>query len=113
MRHRKIGRKFGRESHQRKALFRSLCTSLVKYERIETTLHKAKDLRRQIEKAISVAKRLHAAKGETEQQTKAIKAAKRTIVTIRIQKIYRDLISGPPFNIHSLSSTTLQFTIDS
>ena len=46
MRHQKTMRKFGRESHQRKALLRSLCTSLVKYERIETTLQKAKDLKR-------------------------------------------------------------------
>jgi len=56
MRHRKIGRKFGRESHQRLALFRALCTSLVKYERITTTLQKAKDTRRLIEKAITLAK---------------------------------------------------------
>lgn len=56
MRHKKIGRKFGRESHQRKALLRSLCTSLVKYERIQTTLAKAKDLRRVIEKAVTIAK---------------------------------------------------------
>lgn len=80
MRHLKIGRKFGRESHQRKALFRSLCTSLVKYEKIETTLHKAKDLRREIEKAITIAKRMQELKGETEQQTRALKATKRTLL---------------------------------
>jgi large subunit ribosomal protein L17 len=80
MRHRKIGRKFGRESHQRKALLRSLCTSLVKYERIETTLHKAKDLRREIEKAVSIAKKIHVIKGEDEKQTKALKASKRTLL---------------------------------
>ncbi|RCK78507.1 MAG: LSU ribosomal protein L17p [Candidatus Ozemobacter sibiricus] len=56
MRHKKIGRKFGRESHQRSALLRSLCSSLVKYERIQTTLAKAKDLRRMIEKAVTMAK---------------------------------------------------------
>ncbi|MBF0500128.1 MAG: 50S ribosomal protein L17 [Candidatus Riflebacteria bacterium] len=55
MRHQKTGRKFGRESHQRAALFRSLCTSLVKYERITTTLQKAKDMRRFIEEAVSIA----------------------------------------------------------
>ncbi len=80
MRHLKIGRKFGRESHQRKALFRSLCTSLVKYEKIETTLHKAKDLRREIEKAITIAKKLHGIKGENEQHTRALKASKRTLL---------------------------------
>ena len=56
MRHRKIGRKFGRESHQRLALLRSLCSSMVKYEKIQTTLPKAKDLRRVIEKAVTLAK---------------------------------------------------------
>ena len=56
MRHQKIGRKFGRESHQRAALLRSLSTSLVKYERITTTLEKAKDLRRVIEEAVTLAK---------------------------------------------------------
>ncbi len=57
MRHKKIGRKFDRESHQRTALLRSLCSSLVKYERIQTTLPKAKDLRRIIEKAVTMAKK--------------------------------------------------------
>ena len=56
MGHGKIGRKFGRESHQRIALLRSLCSSLVRYEKIQTTLHKAKDLRRVIEKAVTLAK---------------------------------------------------------
>lgn len=80
MRHRKIGRKLGRESHQRKALLRSLCTSLVKYEQIETTVAKAKELKREIEKAVTVAKKMNNVKGETEQQTKALKASKRTIL---------------------------------
>jgi len=62
MRHAKIGRKFGRESHQRVALLRSLCTSLVKYERIVTTLPKAKDLRRVIERAVTMAKTENAMK---------------------------------------------------
>jgi len=52
MRHKKIGRKFGRQADQKQALLRSLCSSLVKYERIQTTLAKAKDLRRIIEKAV-------------------------------------------------------------
>lgn len=80
MRHRKSNRKFGRESHQRKALLRSLCTSLVKYESIETTLHKAKDLRREIEKAVTLAKKLHRAEGATDQQTRALKSSKRTLI---------------------------------
>lgn len=80
MRHKKSLRKFGRESHQRKALLRSLCTSLVKYEKIETTLQKAKDLRREIEKAVTMAKKLRAIKGENEVQTKALMSSKRTLL---------------------------------
>lgn len=57
MRHRKTGRKFGRKADQREALLRSLCTSMVKYESIKTTLCKAKDLRRVIEKAVTMAKK--------------------------------------------------------
>ena len=56
MRHKKVGRKFDRKAGPRKALFRSLCSSLVKYERIQTTLAKAKDLRRVIERAVTMAK---------------------------------------------------------
>jgi large subunit ribosomal protein L17 len=73
-------RKFGRESHQRKALLRSLCTSLVKYERIETTLAKAKDLRREIEKAVTIAKKYNTIKGEDTATINGQKLAKRTIL---------------------------------
>lgn len=80
MRHKKSGRKFGRESHQRIALLRSLCTSLVKYEKIETTLQKAKDLRREIEKALTIAKKMMTLKGENQAQTAGLKSAKRTLL---------------------------------
>jgi large subunit ribosomal protein L17 len=45
MRHRKSGRKLGRDSSHRKALFSNLVASLVTYGRIETTEAKAKELR--------------------------------------------------------------------
>jgi large subunit ribosomal protein L17 len=62
MRHRLAGRTFGRRSDQRKALFRGLATSLLDAERIETTLAKAKELRRVVEPLVTLAKRgdLHA-----------------------------------------------------
>lgn len=50
------GRKFGRTSSVRKALLVSLAKSLVRYERIRTTLPKAKDLRPFVEKLITIAK---------------------------------------------------------
>lgn len=45
MRHRKSGRKLGRKSSHRSALFNNLVTSLLTYGRIETTEAKAKELR--------------------------------------------------------------------
>lgn len=55
MRHQKAGRKFGRTPAHRKAMFRNLATSLFEHDRIETTLAKAKDLRRVSEKLITLA----------------------------------------------------------
>ncbi len=56
-RHGYKGRKFGRERDQRRALLKGLATSLVQYGSIETTLPKAKELRRYIEKLITKAKK--------------------------------------------------------
>ncbi len=56
-RHGYKGRKFGRERDQRRALMKGLATSLVEHGRIETTLPKAKELVRYIEKLITKAKK--------------------------------------------------------
>ncbi|QCT42207.1 50S ribosomal protein L17 [Candidatus Nanosynbacter featherlites] len=56
-RHGYQGRKFGRERDQRRALLRGLATSLVEHGKIETTLPKAKELKRHIEKIITKAKK--------------------------------------------------------
>ena len=62
MRHRGRGRKLGRSPAHRKALFRNQLASLVKEERIKTTLHKAKELRPIAEKVVTQGKKdtLHA-----------------------------------------------------
>ena len=62
MRHLKAGRKFGRPSAHRKALFRNMVTALIDRERIRTTLAKAKELRGKVEKTITLGKKgtLHA-----------------------------------------------------
>lgn len=62
MRHRKAGSKFNRNSSHRKAMFRNMVTSLLKYERIKTTDQKAKELRSWADHIITLAKRgdLHA-----------------------------------------------------
>lgn len=51
------GRKFGRETDQRRALVRSLQCSLIKEQSITTTLARAKEIRRDTEKLISRAKK--------------------------------------------------------
>lgn len=62
MRHKKSGRKLGRTSSHREAMFRNMVTSLFEHERIVTTREKAKELRPIAEKMITLAKRgdLHA-----------------------------------------------------
>lgn len=56
-RHGYKGRKLGRKRDQRRALLKGLATSLVMEESIETTLPKAKELVRYIEKLITKAKK--------------------------------------------------------
>jgi large subunit ribosomal protein L17 len=56
-RHGYQGRKFHRERDQRNALIKSLADSLIKYESIETTLPKAKEVVPYVEKLITKAKK--------------------------------------------------------
>ena len=56
-RHGYKGRKFGRETDQRRALTRGLMCSLIKYQSITTTLARAKEIRRTTEKLITMAKK--------------------------------------------------------
>jgi large subunit ribosomal protein L17 len=57
MRHRKAGFKLGRNTSHRRALLRNLATSVILEERVETTLTKAKAVRPEIEKMITLGKR--------------------------------------------------------
>jgi large subunit ribosomal protein L17 len=56
VRHRKKGRQLGRNSKHRRALFRSLVTSLIEHERIETTEAKAKEIRGFTDRMITLGK---------------------------------------------------------
>ena len=62
MRHGLSGRKLGRTTAHRKAMFDNMAASLIKHEQITTTLPKAKDLRRVVDRLITLGKRgnLHA-----------------------------------------------------
>lgn len=56
MRHQNAGRHLGRTSSHRKAMFRNMAASLFRHEVIRTTLPKAKELRREAEPLITLAK---------------------------------------------------------
>ena len=56
MRHGCAGRQFGRDTSHRKALLRMLVTALLKNEKIETTVAKAKEIRPLAEKMITLGK---------------------------------------------------------
>ena len=62
MRHRKSGRRLGRTTSHREAMFRNMVTSVFEHERIVTTTAKAKEVRKVVDKMITLAKRgdLHA-----------------------------------------------------
>ena len=62
MRHARQGRKLNRTSTHRKAMFANMAAALLKHEQIKTTLPKAKDLRRVVDRLITLGKRgnLHA-----------------------------------------------------
>ena len=53
MRHRLSGRHLGRTSAHRAALYRNLANALIEHEVIKTTLPKAKELRRFVERLIT------------------------------------------------------------
>jgi large subunit ribosomal protein L17 len=56
MRHQNAGRHLGRTSSHRKAMFKNMTVSLIHHELIRTTLPKAKELRREAEPLITLAK---------------------------------------------------------
>lgn len=84
MRHRKTGRRFGRTSAHRKAMFQNMSSSLLEHEIIQTTLPKAKDLRRVVERLITAAK-----KGDTVANRRLVfdRLRDRSMVT----KLFNDL----------------------
>ena len=57
MRHKIAHRKLNRTSEHRKALFKNMLNSLIKYEQIITTLPKAKELKPKIDKVITLSKK--------------------------------------------------------
>ena len=57
MRHRNQGRKLGRTTSHREAMFANMAAALIKHEQIKTTLPKAKELRPIVEKLVTLSRR--------------------------------------------------------
>lgn len=102
MRHRKSGRKLGRNASHRDAMFRNMVTSLFESEKIQTTDAKAKELRRVAERLITLGKRnapsLVEAAAETDRarltanRVAAVRQAARVVRSREVlQKLFSDL----------------------
>jgi large subunit ribosomal protein L17 len=112
MRHRKAGRKFGRNTSHRRAMFRNLAGNLVLHERIETTDAKAKELRRIAERLITKALRLgedltvDVAKLKQEERERVLSrrlAAQRQVVRFLPLKLAKTLSDGSTEEINLVS----------
>ena len=87
MRHQLSGRQLSRNSAHRRALMRNMCAALIRAETIQTTLPKAKELRRVVEPLITLGK------------LDSLPGRRRAFVTLRddalVVKLFEDI--GPRF----------------
>jgi large subunit ribosomal protein L17 len=104
MRHRKSGRKLGRTSSHRSALYNNLVTSLLTYGRIETTEAKAKELRSYADATIQWSVDVHAlvAKGDQaspDERAKVLHARRMARQTVKTKSALDRLFTeiGPHF----------------
>jgi len=82
MRHMKSGRRLGRDSAQRKSLFRNMITSLLLHGRIRTTEGKGRELVRMADRVVTMGKKAAAssANGSASGAVHAIRMARRFVV---------------------------------
>ncbi len=89
MRHRVAHRKLGRVTEHRIALLRNQSVALIRHERIETTVAKAKELRPFVERIITVAKRsLDAAQGSARAVTARRTVARDLADAVIVRKLF-------------------------
>lgn len=89
MRHRKAGRRLSRSSGQRKALYRNLITELFRHGRLRTTEAKAKAIRAQAEKLITLSRC-----GQTQAILSLIEANNQDGLAALVQKKRADRLMG-------------------
>ncbi len=91
MNHNKSYRKLGRRSDHRLAMMKNMTISLVKAERIETTVTRAKELRKFVEKAITLGKKANA----TEDVAKKVHLRRQAFAFLRneeaVAKIFNEI----------------------
>lgn len=87
MRHRIAGRRLGRSSGHRRALFRNLITELFRHRRITTTEAKARAVRTEAEKLITVAK------GSLDKESDAHER-RQVLRTVRDKEVVRELFES-------------------
>jgi large subunit ribosomal protein L17 len=87
MRHRRAGRKLGRDAAHRKALYANLTASLIEHGRIKTTVAKAKEVRPVAEEMITLGRR-----GDVPARRQALKFLRSQDV---VHKLFSDV--GPRF----------------
>ena len=88
MRHQRSGRKLGRDSAHRKALYANLTASLIEHGRIKTTVAKAKEVRPVAEEMITLGRR-----GDVPARRQALKFLRSQDV---VHKLFSDV--GPRFS---------------
>jgi large subunit ribosomal protein L17 len=98
MRHRNQGRKLGRNSSHRDQLFANLVTALFQYNRIETTVAKAKELRSYADSTIGWGISVHqlVAKGEkmsAAEKIKVVHAKRMARKTVKTREVLEKLFS--------------------
>ncbi|MPZ11322.1 MAG: 50S ribosomal protein L17 [Kiloniellaceae bacterium] len=79
MRHGFHGRRLNRSASHRKAMFANMAASLIKHEQIKTTLPKAKDLRRVIDRLVTLGKR-----GDLHARRQALSVLRDTQITAKL-----------------------------
>lgn len=96
MNHNKSYRKLGRRSDHRLAMLKNMTISLVKAERIETTVTRAKELRKFVEKAITLGKKYNTLNLEDSgERAKAIHLRRQAFAFLRneeaVAKIFKEI----------------------
>jgi large subunit ribosomal protein L17 len=105
MRHKRAGLHLSRTSAHRKALFSNMVAALLTFERIRTTVVKAKEIRRLAERAITLARRLgpiltkKADKRTVEERARVVHAMRMALRVVRdrdaVLKLFEEI--GPRF----------------